>query len=156
MANPKLLLILIAISWCGLRAYGAPQHHHHRKHGGHARKRSSGHELLRVELRDVLDKAVCPIRQEIDEDVMRVPRRIKMLKCAGKPSPVCQREDVRSLQACCGQAHDTFNTQCVEVTDNVLVAYRQEDGSLGSPQTVSVSVGCTCMIRAAKQGSGDA
>lgn len=102
------------------------------------------HDTLTVDLSEVMDKSVCPIRIHIDEDENRIPRRIKMLKCATTPNPMCHLQ--KMTHACCRSRHHNFNTQCVEVTDNVLVRYT----NLGNNEMLHkfpVAVGCACMIR---------
>lgn len=157
MCKLSFYLILVVMCGCALRAAAAPRHDRHKKHAvhGHLKKRNSesSKEQFTIDLPDVLNKTVCPIQQVVDDDPFRIPRRIKMLKCAPTPSQVCQQADIRAEQACCGQKHEKFNTQCVEVRDHVVVS--DLSGAEPRLRTIEVSVGCTCMIRRTRPASED-
>lgn len=104
---------------------------------------------LSVDLAEVMDKSVCPISIRIDEDERRIPRRIKMLECAQTPNPMCHLQNM--THACCRSHHHKYSTQCVNVTDHVLVRYRGDDALHKFP----VAVGCACMIREATPARED-
>lgn len=107
------------------------------------------HDTLSYDLADVMEKSVCPIKIRIDEDENRIPRRIKMLECAKTPNPMCHLE--KMTHACCRSHHHNYTTQCVNVTDHVLVRYRNigDDDKL---HKFPVNVGCTCMIERSTLG----
>ncbi|KOB65536.1 Interleukin-17F [Operophtera brumata] len=107
---------------------------------------------ITMDLKEVMNKSVCPIRIHIDEDENRIPRRIKTLKCATTPNPMCHLENMK--HACCRSLHLDFNMGCVEVTDNVLVRYigLGDDARL---HKYPVAVGCACMIRDQRKAKND-
>lgn len=101
------------------------------------------HDSLSVDLAGAMERSVCPIKVRIDEDENRIPRRIKMLECAKTPNPVCHQQ--KMTHACCNARHHSYSMQCLNVTDHVLVRYR----NLGDDEALHkypVLVGCSCMI----------
>lgn len=97
-----------------------------------------------VELPDVLNRTVCPIVMEVDEDPARIPRRIKLLKCAPDPHRWCVERHIPNHE-CCSHKHDRHVTECVEIHDKVLVKYPNSE-SPHKTKIYDVAVGCTCMI----------
>lgn len=96
-----------------------------------------------VNLRDVLNRTVCPFKVEIDEDPDRVPRRIKMIRCEETPNHWCRSQNIPDNE-CCHHKHFDRVMECVEVRDTALVYYNSSKRT----ETYDVTVGCTCMIAA--------
>ncbi|XP_045766486.1 uncharacterized protein LOC123868147 [Maniola jurtina] len=127
MCAPKsslaFLVALAALAALGRQGRAAPARH-----------------VRSVELADALNRTVCPIRVEIDEHADRVPRRIKMMKCAAEPSHWCRAH--LPAHECCQRRHGDHLLECVEMHDSVLVYYK----SSASTATYDVAVGCSCMV----------
>ncbi|CAK1586551.1 unnamed protein product [Parnassius mnemosyne] len=99
------------------------------------------HHPRTVDLADALNRTVCPIVVEVDDDPARVPRRIKMMKCAPDPNKWCMQQKIPQHE-CCEHNHNNHQMECVEMHDTVLVQYP----AAGSTRTFDVAVGCSCMV----------
>ncbi|CAH4028945.1 unnamed protein product [Pieris brassicae] len=93
-----------------------------------------------LDLNDVLNKTVCPIKVEIDINEHRVPRKIKMLKCAEEQREWCQLAHLQ--HECCRHSLSGHVMQCVEVHDTVLVFDKIKNEMV----TQEVPVGCSCIV----------
>ncbi|KAM3957727.1 uncharacterized protein ACR2FA_008240 [Aphomia sociella] len=102
----------------------------------------TGVELSKLDLADVLNKTVCPIKIEINHDPNRIPRRIKEMKCADNPNKWCVKNHIPPNE-CCQHRHAAVDMQCVEIQDWVQVYYPATDDT----QTTRVSVGCMCVMQ---------
>ncbi|KAF9811319.1 hypothetical protein SFRURICE_002688 [Spodoptera frugiperda] len=91
-------------------------------------------------LADVVNKTMCPIEVEINDNPDRIPRRIKYLRCAERPNKLCTEHHIS--HGCCRQHHHAFVTECVEIYDWVHVTFKGNE----TPQVIKVPVGCTCLI----------
>ncbi|XP_039755810.1 uncharacterized protein LOC120630611 [Pararge aegeria] len=120
MSSHKIVLVL-ALGALALAARAAPRH------------------VRRVELADAINRTVCPIRVELDDNPDRVPRRIKMMRCAAEPSHWCRHLPPRE---CCQRHHGAHVLECAEVHDTVLVYYKSSQRTA----TYAVAVGCSCMV----------
>ncbi|CAH2091533.1 unnamed protein product [Euphydryas editha] len=98
------------------------------------------HHIRSVDLNEAINKSLCPIELEIDDDPNRVPQRIKVMKCAKEPNRWCQAQHIPRHECC--HSHGTHQKECVEMRDTVLVYYKNTK----TTSTYEVSVGCTCMI----------
>ncbi|XP_053606857.1 uncharacterized protein LOC128673206 [Plodia interpunctella] len=96
----------------------------------------------KMDVNDVLNKTVCPIKIRIDEDENRIPRRIKVMECAENSNQWCAKKNVPPNE-CCQHRHDKVVMRCVEIQDHVQVLYKTNQ----EPQTIRVSVGCMCMMQ---------
>lgn len=94
-----------------------------------------------VDLAEAINKTVCPIRLEVDEDPDRIPRRIKMMRCGAEPNRWC-KEQLIPHHECCQHVHADHQMACVEIHDSVLVYYK----STKETKIYEVAVGCSCMI----------
>lgn len=97
-------------------------------------------EARSMDLNDVLNKTVCPIKVDFDINEQRVPRKIKVLKCAEDSREWCRLAHLQ--HECCRHSLSGHVMQCVEVHDTVLVY----DLLLKKMVTLDVAVGCTCMV----------
>lgn len=101
-------------------------------------------EVPRMELAAVLGRTVCPLRVLLDEDPLRLPRRIKFLTCERSAARRCP---AAPAAACCRWRD--HNAQCVEVFDNVVVQYLAHaaaDPRNATHHVVQVPVGCSCVL----------
>lgn len=99
-----------------------------------------------IGLSEAINRTVCPIQVEIDEDSTRIPKKIKLLKCAPNPQKWCRHQHIPDNE-CCQHNHDNHVMECVEITDTVLVYYPTgPDDTSPRRETLTVQVGCTCMI----------
>ncbi|XP_063363473.1 uncharacterized protein LOC134652233 [Cydia amplana] len=94
-----------------------------------------------VNIEDVLNRTVCPFKVDIDINEDRVPRRIKMIRCAEQPNHWCRANAIPDHE-CCHHKHSNHEMECVEVRDKALVYYKSSDRT----DYMDVTVGCTCMI----------
>ncbi|KAL0822858.1 hypothetical protein ABMA28_004851 [Loxostege sticticalis] len=95
-----------------------------------------------LDLATVINRTVCPIEVKINEDLNRIPQRIKMLTCARDVNKWCAQMNVPKNE-CCQHRHDDVSLSCVEVEDVAMVYYPKTDKT----QPLSVSVGCVCMMQ---------
>lgn len=109
----------------------------------------SDQKIRQVDLGQAINRTVCPIVVKIDEDIRRIPRRIKMVHCAEKPLRVCRHRKIPD-HVCCAHTHNHQVMECVELRDKVLVSYPQSDVKT---TTFDVAVGCTCMISRSLEAS---
>ncbi|XP_026754610.1 uncharacterized protein LOC113514709 [Galleria mellonella] len=96
----------------------------------------------KLDLSDAINKTVCPIKIEINDDPKRIPRRIKEMKCRDDPNVWCSKNHIPSNE-CCQHQHAAVHMQCVEIQDWVQVYYPETDDT----QTSRVSVGCMCVMQ---------
>ncbi|KAL0822860.1 hypothetical protein ABMA28_004853 [Loxostege sticticalis] len=89
----------------------------------------------------VINQTVCPIEVKINEDLKRVPPRIKMLTCARDVNKWCAQMNVPKNE-CCQVQHDDVALSCVEVKAVAMVHYPATDQT----QPLFISVGCVCMM----------
>ncbi|CAK1550879.1 unnamed protein product [Leptosia nina] len=101
-------------------------------------------EARSVDLADVFNRTVCPIKVEIDENPHRVPRKIKMLKCAEEPRDWCRQPEVppHLQHECCRHSRHGHVMECVELHDTVLVFDKKKNEMV----TLDVAVGCSCIV----------
>lgn len=111
----------------------------------------SGREVRQVDLGEAINKTVCPIVVEIDEDLQRIPKRIKMVRCAAHPQRVCRDRNIPDNE-CCAHMHNHHVMECVELRDKVLVTYPQSDSTVKT-KVFDVAVGCTCMLSRSLEAS---
>ncbi|KAL0822861.1 hypothetical protein ABMA28_004854 [Loxostege sticticalis] len=95
-----------------------------------------------LDLSTVMNKTVCPIKIMIDEDLNRIPKRIKVMTCDSDPNQYCAKMHIPKHE-CCQHQHDNVRLECVEVQDTVQVYYPKTKKT----QTHRVSVGCTCVMQ---------
>ncbi|CAG9793626.1 unnamed protein product [Diatraea saccharalis] len=98
----------------------------------------------RQDITTVLNKTVCPIKVDIDEDPKRIPKSIKVFKCQKDPNLWCSKMNIPKNE-CCQTHHDNVKLECVEITDWVQVYYPESKET----QTYPLSVGCACVIEEA-------
>ncbi|CAG9793627.1 unnamed protein product [Diatraea saccharalis] len=98
----------------------------------------------KLDIATVMNKTVCPIKVDFDEDPNRVPKRIKVLKCEKDPNLWCSKMHIPKYE-CCQHQHDNVKLECVEITDWVQVYYPESKQT----QMYRVSVGCTCVMEEA-------
>ncbi|XP_059050777.1 uncharacterized protein LOC131845695 [Achroia grisella] len=103
----------------------------------------------RLDLSDVLNKTVCPIKIEINHDSKRIPPRIKEMKCADNPNKWCVRNHIPPNE-CCHHRHADVEMHCVEIQDWVQVYFPESDET----QTTRVSVGCMCVMQESVEAQG--
>ncbi|CAH1638925.1 unnamed protein product [Spodoptera littoralis] len=89
-----------------------------------------------------INKAVCRTVVEIDEDLDRIPKTIKVIKCAADPYEMCPAAKGLRMR-CCGAFPLASGAQfsCTEVQDSVLVMKAKSF----RPYVINVSVGCSCI-----------
>ncbi|CAH0694378.1 unnamed protein product [Spodoptera exigua] len=89
-----------------------------------------------------VNKAVCRTVVEKDEDGDRIPRTIKVIKCAADPYEMCPAAKGKSMR-CCGAFPLASGAQfsCTEVQDSVLVM----KAKTFRPYVINVPVGCSCI-----------
>ncbi|CAD0200582.1 unnamed protein product [Chrysodeixis includens] len=80
------------------------------------------------------ERTVCRTEVEYDEDPQRIPRVIKLLRCAARPHTQC------GAAPCCGGAGGALRLACAQLTDAVLVSDRSN-----RTYTLHVPVGCACV-----------
>lgn len=99
-----------------------------------------------IELSEAINRTVCPIQVKIDEDETRIPKRIKLLKCAPNPQKWCRHQQIPDNE-CCQHNHNHHVMECVEIHDTVVVYYPSGPNDPNPKrETIEVAVGCTCMI----------
>lgn len=96
----------------------------------------------KLDVADVINKTVCPIRLRVDTDEARIPRRIRVMECADDGTRWCARNNIPQHE-CCQHRHDNVLMQCVEVQDVVQVFYPATNDT----QMMRVSVGCVCVMQ---------
>lgn len=111
----------------------------------------SGREIRRVDLGEAINKTVCPIVVEINEEEGRIPKRIKMVRCVKDSLRVCRDRMIPSHE-CCAHTHNHHVMECVELRDKVLVNYPQSDSTVKT-KVFDVAVGCTCMLSRSLEAS---
>ncbi|KPJ07425.1 hypothetical protein RR48_08438 [Papilio machaon] len=99
-----------------------------------------------VPLETALNKTLCPIEVEIDDNPERVPRRIKLIKCKAEPKEWCQQQNIAQFE-CCEHTHSDHVMECVQIEDRVLVQFPVT----GNTSTMHVPVGCVCMVSPLKK-----
>lgn len=95
----------------------------------------------KLDLSSIMNKTVCPIKVDFDVDESRVPKRIKVMKCAQDLNQWCSKMHIPRHE-CCQHQHGTVKLECVEVQDVVQVYFPKQ----GVTQPYRVSVGCTCVM----------
>lgn len=111
-------------------------------------KPTDARDVRVLDLAEVLNKTMCPIRVEIDENEDRVPRRIKTMKCEQQPAHWCRSRNLPAHE-CCHHRHERHTMECVEMRDTVLVYYKSSQRT----EPLEVSVGCSCVIEQTTQAS---
>lgn len=96
----------------------------------------------KLDLATIMNKTVCPIKIEMDVDLNRIPKRIKVMKCARDPNQWCSKMHIPKHE-CCQHQHKNVKLECVEVQDTVQVYYPKHELT----QPYRVSVGCTCIMQ---------
>lgn len=108
-------------------------------------------EIRQVDLGEAINRTVCPIVVEVNEEKDRIPKRIKMVRCARDPMRVCRDRQIPNNE-CCGHTHNHHVMECVELRDKVLVNYPQSDSTVKT-KVFDVAVGCTCMLSRSLEAS---
>ncbi|KAL0872263.1 hypothetical protein ABMA27_004655 [Loxostege sticticalis] len=90
----------------------------------------------------IINRTVCPMEVKINEDLKRVPQRIKMLTCARDVNKWCAKMNVPKNE-CCQVQRDDVSLFCVEVQEAAMVYYPE----IKQAGPVFVSVGCVCMMQ---------
>lgn len=95
-----------------------------------------------IKLSIVKDLSICRTVVDYDEAEDRIPRLIKVLKCAPNPYMMCPaRSPGGDSEPCCGHtAPDGPQLTCTEVLDEVVVS-----NAKGEIYTINVPVGCACI-----------
>lgn len=104
-----------------------------------------------MELSAVIEKSVCRTEVEIDEDMDRIPKTIKIIKCAADPNEKCPAPGKMEQVNCCGAAKrlDGALFECTSVQDSILVM----KANTFKPYVINVFVGCSCVMHSVRTAS---